>query len=246
MAEPKFSVIIPAHNEENSLKETIVSLEKTLSDYRFEIIVVNDHSLDKTVIIAQELAGRYPNVRLVNNIGEKGFAPTLITGFGQAKGEFLVPVMADGCDDLTTIKEMYEITKEGYDLVSASRYQEKGKRIGGPKLKAFFSEFVGKSIHRLTKIPTTDVANAFKLYRKSTLQKIKIKENSGFALSMEITLKMYYQGYRIAEVSTIWKERKQGKSKFIILKIAPFYLKWYFWAITKMLQLHMNLLFGRR
>ena len=82
----------------------------------------------------------------------------------------------------------------------------------------------------MTRIPTTDVANAFKLYRKSVLQKIKI-EDSGFAISMEITLKIYFQGYRISEIPTCWKGRKEGKSKFQILKITPLYLKWYLWAI---------------
>jgi len=141
-------------------------------------------------------------------------------------------VMADGCDDPNTIKEMYEKAKNGYDLVCASRYTKGGRRFGGPKLKGFFSEFVGRSIHLLTRIPTTDVANAFKLYRKTALQKIRI-EDSGFAISMEITLKTYFQGYKISEIPTCWKGRKEGKSKFQVLKIAPLYLKWYIWALMK-------------
>ena len=230
---PEFSIIIPAHNEEDSLKEAILSLENTLSDEKFEIIIVNDHSTDKTVDIGRELTGRYSNIRLLHNIGKKGFAPTLITGFKRARGEFLIPVMADGCDDPDTIKKMYKKAEEGYDLICASRYTKGGKRIGGSKLKGFFSKFVGKSLHFLIRIPTTDIANAFKLYRKEALQKIKIAEDSSFAVSMEIALKMHYQGFRITEVSTSWKGRKQGKSKFQILKIIPLYLKWYLWALMK-------------
>ncbi len=229
---PDFSIIIPAHNEEGSLRGTVSSLEKVLSDYNFEIVIVNDHSGDRTVKVVRELTKKYPNVRLVNNRNKKGFATTLIAGFRQARGEFLIPVMADGCDDPHTLKEMYEKAKNGYDLVCASRYCKGGKRVGGPKLKGFFSESVGRTLHFLIKIPTTDVANAFKLYRKSALQKIKIK-NSGFAISMEITLKMYFQGYKISEIPTCWKGRKEGKSKFQVLRIAPLYLKWYLWALMK-------------
>ena len=76
------------------------------------------------------------------------------------------------------------------------------------------------AVSRRIKIPTTDVANAFKLCRKDALQKIKIK-NSGFAISMEITLKMYFQGYKISEIPTCWKGRKEGKSKFQVLRITP-------------------------
>lgn len=243
-----FSIIIPAHNEEDSLKRTISSLENTLSatealasaadlmvgDYDFEIVIVNDHSTDKTVSTVQELMKKYSNIKLLHNLGRRGFASTLIAGFRQAKGEFLVPLMADGCDDPDTVRKMYKKTEEGYDLICASRYTKGGKRIGGPKPKGFFSEFVGKSLHFFIRIPTTDIANAFKLYRRSTLEKIKIG-NSDFAISMEIALKMYYQGFRIAEVPTCWKGRKQGKSKFQILKIAPIYLKWYLWALYKYL-----------
>ncbi len=228
-----FSLIIPAHNEEVSLKRTLSSLENILSDCDFEIVIVNDHSTDKTVNLVQKLMKKYPNIRLVDNTAKNGFAPTLIAGFQNARGEFVVPVMADSCDEPNTIKKMYEKAKDGYDLICASRYCARGKRIGGPKLKGFFSKFVGRSIHFLTKIPTTDVANAFKLYRKSALQKIKIKKDSGFAISMEITLKMYFQGYKIGEVPTFWEGRKEGKSKFQILKIAPLYLKWYIWALIK-------------
>ncbi len=228
-----FSIIIPAHNEEDSLEEMISSLERTLSDYNFEIVIVNDHSLDKTVSITQKLMKKYSNIRLFHNIGKRGFASTLITGFQEAQGEFLIPVMADGCDDPDTIKEMYEKMKEGYDLICASRYSKGGRRIGGSRLKGFFSKFVGKSIHFLTRIPTADIANAFKLYRRSALQKIKVKEGSSFATSMEVALKLYYQGCKIAEVPTNWKGRKRGKSKFKILKIAPIYLKWYLWAFYK-------------
>ncbi len=229
---PDFSLIIPAHNEEFSLRGTVSSLENVLSNYDFEIIIVNDHSTDRTVKIVRELTKKYPNIRLLDNTNKKGFATTLITGFRQAMGDFLIPVMADGCDDPNTIKEMHEKTKNGYDLVCASRYTKGGRRVSGPKLKGFFSEFVGRTIHLLTRIPTTDVANAFKLYRKSALQKIKI-ENSGFAISMEITLKIYFQGYKITEIPTCWKGRKEGKSKFQVLKITPLYLKWYIWALMK-------------
>lgn len=242
-----FSIIIPAHNEEDSLEEIISSLENTLSatealasaadsmagDDDFEILIVNDHSTDKTVSTVQELMGKYSNIKLLNNLGKKGFGPTLITGFKQAKGEFLIPVMADGCDDPDTIKKMYKKAEEGYDLICASRYTKRGKRIGGSRLKGFFSKFVGKSLHFFIRIPTTDIANAFKLYRKNALQKIEIEEDSDFAISMEIALKMYYQGFKIAEVPTYWEGRKQGKSKFKIFEVVPFYLKWYLRAIMK-------------
>ena len=138
--------------------------------------------------------------------------------------------MADLCDDPFTIKEMYKKINNGYDVVCGSRYMPEGSRIGGPKLKAFFSRFVGVSLHYLIRIPTRDIANAFKLYRKNIFDKIEIKSN-GFEVSMEMPLRAYFKGYSITEVPTVWQERKSGKSHFKIIRLAPRYFKWYIWAL---------------
>ncbi|MCD6407712.1 glycosyltransferase family 2 protein [bacterium] len=227
----KLSVVIPARNEEENIENTVSSLIPFLNPSETEIIIVNDHSEDKTEEIGKELSEKYSFVKIVNNEKEPGFANALITGFENSKGEFVLPVMADMCDCPATIPEMVKKAEEGFDIVCGSRYMKGGKKIGGPKLQGFFSFFVCKSLKWLINLPTYDVSNAFKLYRKKIFERIKPKEK-GFAISMEITLKAYFSGYRISEVPTIWKGREKGKSKFKISKTFP-YVKLYFWAILK-------------
>jgi dolichol-phosphate mannosyltransferase len=96
--------------------------------------VVNDHSTDAMADLVKGLSARYPNLKLVDNLGDKGFANALRTGFANANNELLVPVMADLCDDLNTIKEMLHKIEQGYDVVCAARYIKGGARIGGPRL----------------------------------------------------------------------------------------------------------------
>ena len=81
-------------------------------------------------------------------------------------------------------------------------------------------------------IPTHDIANAFKMYRKSVLDSIHI-EGKGFEISMELLLKAYYSGFKITEVPTVWRERKKGKSSFKMFKLFPKYLRLYLWGIEK-------------
>lgn len=224
------SIVIPARNEEENIEETIKNIIPYINPQETEIIVVNDHSEDRTKEKVENLCKEYPFVKIIDNLNEPGFANALKTGFRNAKGEFVLPVMADGCDLPETIKKMVKKAKEGYDLICGSRYTEGGKRIGGPKIQGFFSKFVGITLNFLIKIPTKDCANAFKMYRREILNSLDLKEK-GFAISMEACLKFYFKNYKICEIPTVWYGRKKGKSKFKLTKTFP-YIKLYFWAIT--------------
>ncbi len=227
----KLSIVIPAHNEEENIAEVINKIEKVL-DLPHELIIVNDHSTDSTAKIIAGLCRNYPNIKLVDNLLDGGFANAIKTGIANVKTAAVVPIMGDLCDDLNTIKAMLEKIEAGYDIVCGSRYIRGGARLGGSKRKAFFSSFVGKSLHYLLGVPTHDIANAFKMYKKKVIESIKI-EAKGFDISMEIPVKAYYMGFKITEVPTLWKERTKGKSSFKVLRLLPSYLKLYFWAIFK-------------
>ena len=227
----KLSIIIPAHNEQDNIVDIINRIEQSI-DITHELVVVNDHSTDKTAELVNKLAKVYNNIRLVENKLDQGFANTIKTGFKNATGDVVVTIMADLCDDLSTIKAMLNRINEGYDIICGSRYIKGGLRIGGSRLKGLFSTFAGWSLYYLLGLPTHDIANAFKMYRKKVLDTIDINSNS-FEISMEIPLKAYYLGFKITEVPTVWRERKKGKSSFKMFKLFPNYLKLYIWGIFK-------------
>ena len=229
----RLSIIIPAHNEEDNIADVIRRVEESL-DIPYELIVVNDHSIDKTRNIVEALSRHNGNIKLVENELDKGFANAIKTGFNNAQGDAVVPIMADLCDDLETVKKMFDKINQGYDVVCGSRYMRGGLRIGGSKAKGLFSSFVGHSLHYLFGLPTHDIANAFKMYRKKAIDSIEIKSR-GFEISMEMALKAYFLGFKMTEVPTVWRERTKGKSSFRILKLTPSYFKLYLWAILRSL-----------
>lgn len=230
----KLSIIVPAHNEEDNIVEVVKQIEDSVHIWH-ELVVVSDHSTDKTFELVEQLSKEYKNLVLVENKLECGFANAIRTGFSCSSGELLVPVMADLCDDLSTIQVMFELINQGYDIICGSRYISGGKRLGGSKLKGILSNFAGCSLHYLLGLPTRDIANAFKMYKRGVLEKIEIK-SKGFEISMEMPLKAFYLGFKITEVPTLWKERAMGKSSFKIFKLLPSYLKLYAWAIFKRLR----------
>jgi glycosyltransferase involved in cell wall biosynthesis len=225
----KLSIVIPAHNEEENIAQVIGQVEDKIK-FLFDLIVVNDHSTDRTAEIVAGLAKNFTNIILVENKLEPGFANAVKTGLASAKTDVVVPVMGDLCDDLETIPVMFEKIIEGFDVVCGSRYIKGGNRIGGSKVKGFFSFFVGRTISMFTGIPTRDVANAFKMYRKEVIDSINI-ESTGFEISMEMALKAYFKGFKVTEVPTVWKEREKGKSTFKMLNLTPNYSRWYLWAM---------------
>lgn len=227
----KLSIVVPAHNEEENIVDLVTKIESSI-DLSHELIIVNDHSVDRTHFLVSELIKQYPSARLLNNTNEKGFANAIRFGFTYAKNELIVPVMADSCDDLTTIKRMVNKISEGYDIVCGSRYIKGGARLGGSKIKGFLSLIAGWSLYYLLGVPTHDIANAFKIYRKAVLDSINL-EADGFEISMEIPLKAYYAGFKIAEVPTVWRERQRGKSNFKMFRLFHNYAKFYLWAILK-------------
>lgn len=227
----KLSIVVPAHNEQDNIVEVIRKIEETL-DVDHELVVVNDHSTDMTRRRVEELLRRYSRLVLIDNALVAGFANALRAGFKQASGEYVVPVMGDLCDDLKTVKSMFALMEQGYDVVCGSRYIKGGARLGGSKLKAFFSRWGSISLKYLLGLPTHDICNAFKMYRKKVIDSIDI-ESEWFEISMELPLKAHYLGFKITEVPTVWRERTRGASNFKVLRLLPRYIKLYVWAIGK-------------
>ena len=199
-----------------------------------ELLIVYDFEEDPTVPVARRLAVRWPHLRpLLNELGS-GVLNALKVGMREARGDSVLVTMADGADDPSTIMPMHATLLAGYDLVCASRYMRGGRQVGGPLVKSLLSRLAGLSLHLLAGVPTHDATNSFKLYRRGLLLNIPIKSTGGFEVGLELTVKAYLNGYRIAEVPTIWRDRTTGSSNFKLLRWLPNYLKWYWLGMTRM------------
>lgn len=226
----KLSVVIPVYNEGPVIKRTIETLERAVR-VPHELLVVYDFDGDDTLPAVQSLMSTYADIQLVKNDRGPGVVNAFRVGFDAAQGESIVVTMGDSSDDPETINAMYAKLEEGFDLVCGSRYMPGGSQIGGPRLKSALSRLAGRSLRILIGIPTHDVTSAFKMYRKNMLENLAIESAGGFEVSMELTVKAYLRGYRIAEVPTTWRDRTGGQSKFQLWKWLPKYLRWYWLAL---------------
>ncbi len=230
----RLSIVMPVYNEGKIIPETVKRIHQQVKT-PFELLIVYDMDEDTTTPAVKKIQNKYKNAKLVKNIYGRGALNAIKTGFTKAKGEAICVMMADLTDDPQTLNEMMKKFDAGFDIVSGSRYMPGGKQIGGPFLKQLMSKTAGISLHFLAGIPTWDPTNSFRLYSKRFLEKTKIESDGGFELGIELTVKAYFEGFKVTEVPTTW-DYLSKESRFLLKKWLPKYFKWYLWALEKRLQ----------
>lgn len=161
------TIIVPAKHEEHTVIPTLQSLQTHVKTPHNILVVNVSDKHDRTKNIVRTYTKTHTGISIIYKIHPHGtFGMALQLGLTQATGTVVVPFMADGCDDPKDIDRMYQLLGSGWDVVCASRYISGGRKIGGPRLQSFFSRVVCWTLQRITGIPTSDISNAFKMYKK--------------------------------------------------------------------------------
>lgn len=220
------SVVIPAHNEEGHIAETVRSLHEELAraSVEHEILVVNDNSKDRTEEILRGLAAELPGVRYVNNDPPNGFGFAVRCGLAAFRGEAVAIVMADGSDAPADVVRFWRKLQEGYDCVFGTCWSRGGRVVDYPFPKRMLNRLGNLFIAGLFLMRYNDTTNAFKLFRRQVIAGVQPLLAYHFNLTVEIPLKAIARGYRYAVVPNTWTNRKEGVSKFKIKEMGSRYL----------------------
>ena len=230
---PALTVVCPVYFEGENVGRFLDELEAKVK-VPLELLFVYDSDDDDTLPVVRAREERLPfSVRLVKNQHGRGALGAIKTGMHEARTDAVLVTMCDLADDLSAVERMLPlVSDEGYDVVCGSRYMPGGSQRGGPLVKRTLSRLAGLSLHAIG-LPTHDVTNSFKLYRKQNLDRIEIESTGGFEIGMEIVVKTHARGGRVAEVPTSWTERSAGKSRFRLLRWLPHYLRWWLFALRE-------------
>jgi dolichol-phosphate mannosyltransferase len=221
------TVIIPAFNEGTNIIKTIQDLVK-LYGSTIDVIVVVDFEEDTTIKFFNQIDEAPETFRILIQDYGPGPANAIRFGIDQANTECVVVMMADGSDDVRAIQELSNLVSRGVAVACASRYMSGGQQIGGPRFKKFLSKAAGKILYSLAGVGTHDPTNSFKAYSKGMLQRVGIESRSGFEIGIEVISKAHRLRLPVAEIPTIWLDRTEGSSRFLLAKWAPKYLPWFF------------------
>ena len=215
----KLTVIIPCYNEQRTLR-TIIKKVLNFRDLEKEIIIIDDCSTDNSKLIIKELEDLHPEIRgifLEQNLG-KGSA--LKKGFEEAKGDIILIQDADleyDPKDYSALIKPFKNTDA--DIVYGSRF------MGGDYVRLhFFWNFVANKLltfvtNIVTNLNMSDMETGYKLFKKSVIQSIQLKEKS-FGIEPEITVKLARKRFIFYEVPISYQGRSYDEGKKITLKDA--------------------------
>ncbi len=222
----KLSIVIPAYNEEQSISETIEQIELAFEKVKIdhEIFVVDDNSKDNTANVLKKLCQKYPTLKYETNKGPNGFGYAVRYGLERYSGDCVAIMMADFSDSPYDLIKFYTTMLEGnYDCVFGSRFIKGGKLIDYPFIKKVINRIANFIIRFVMRIKYNDTTNAFKLYKRRTIEGIMPFLSPHFNLTIELPLKAIIRGYSYTVIPNSWTNRKQGESKLKIREMGSRY-----------------------
>lgn len=222
----KLSVVIPAHNEQGSIRKTLTGLVEALERDRidYEILIVDDSSTDGTGSAVESIRARNPRIHWIPSHYPHGFGFTVRTGLECFEGDAVAIVMADGSDDPSDLISYYRLLEEGYDCAFGSRFVRGASVRDYPKLKLVLNRLANAFIRMLFRHGYNDTTNAFKAYRREVIDTVQPLLSNHFNLTVELPLKAIIRGHSFAIVPISWTNRATGISKLKIQEMGSRYL----------------------
>ena len=201
MGQVALSFVVPAYNEEDFIEDTLGTIETVIKgkNLPYEIVVVNDGSLDGTLAKVVRYAKSNGHVKVVsytNNIG-KGYA--VKTGFMQTCGDLVVFADSDMEIDLGTVSKYLQALEDG-DIVIASK-KHSGSQVEAPLSRKILSLSFNRLVRLLTGVPLNDTQSGLKAMRKSAFvdifPRLTVKR---YAFDAELLTVAHLRGLKVVEM----------------------------------------------
>lgn len=222
------SVVIPAYNEENGIKEIaerVLAVRPALSEVgvdQLELLIVDDGSTDKTA----KIAGNIEDVRLVRHQQNLGYGAALKTGFGCSTGELIGFLDADGTYPPEFFPELCKVTIEGAELVVGSRFAGGSSEM--PVTRKIGNRFFATLLSIVGRQKVSDSASGMRVFRRDVLERIYPLPD-GLNLTPVMSTRAIHEGVRIAEVPIPYSERV-GHSKLSVVRDGSIFLHSIIWT----------------
>ncbi len=202
------SVVVPLYNEEESLPHLVEQLLQALrpSGERFELVLVNDGSSDRTAEVLEQISREVPELVAVLLRKNYGQTAAMAAGFDVAQGEVIVSLDGDLQNDPADIPMLLAKLRQGYDLVSGWRHQRQDAALQ----RKLPSRIANRLIGRVTGVKLHDYGCSLKAYRREVLSDMRLYGE----LHRFLPALAFIEGARITEVKVNHRARQFGSSKY--------------------------------
>lgn len=214
---PYLSIVIPTLNEQDNIKVLFKEIHPIIKKYKYEILIIDGHSKDKTVEYAKSFGARI----IYDNEG-KGSA--LIKGFNAARGKITISMDADLSNRPNELLLLIAGIEAGYDVCMGSRFLTGGGSDDMPWIRKLGNKIFVTIVNIACHSHYTDMCYGYRSFARNVSRKLDLKEK-GFGIETEINIKVQKKHLKVLEVPSYEKLRASGEGKlrslndgFVILK----------------------------
>lgn len=210
-------VIIPTYNERENIEAMVAKVFSLPGD--FSLLVVDDGSPDGTAAIVRTLQQTHPErLHLIERKGKLGLGTAYIAGFRWALEHDYEAIFEMDCDFSHDPDDLLRLTAElegGADVAVGSRYVSGVNVVNWPMRRLLLSFFASRYVKCVTRMPVRDATAGFVGYRAEVLRTIDLDrvKMKGYGFQIEMKYTAWRLGFRIKEVSIIFRDRTLGTSK---------------------------------
>jgi dolichol-phosphate mannosyltransferase len=227
-------IIVPTVNERENLPrlaQRLLSLPTGV-----DVLVVDGNSSDGTGQIADELSAKHPQIHVLHERKKNGLGRAYIAGFEWAlerNYEFIFEMDCDFSHNPDEIPNFLAAAKsQNADLVLGSRYSGGVRVVNWPLKRLMLSRSAGLYVRLITGMPFTDPTGGYKCFRRRALQAINLDDvrSSNYSFQIEMTHRLWRQGFKIVEVPIIFTDRIEGHSKMAgHIVTEALWMVWWLW-----------------
>src|SRR5687767_3675047 len=192
---PGLTTFFPCYNDAATIGSLVAAADVVASEYTddYEIIVVDDGSVDTSRQLLRQLQLKYPRLRLVFHDRNRGYGAALRSGFSQATKDLVFYTDGDGQYDVFELRRLLPIMQDGVDVVNGYKIMRHD-----PFHRIVIGTFYFRLMRLLFNFHTRDVDCDFRLLRRRVFDTITLEHNSG-VICVELVKKLELAGFRFAE-----------------------------------------------
>ena len=208
MKKKDLQILMPVHNEENSIEQQITKISRILKKkIKFSFLICEDGSRDNTLKILNKIKKKY-NIQIISKMKKQGYSKAVMSGIKKAQANYLLIMDSDGQSDPREILKFWDARKGG-DIVAGFRIKRKDFLY-----RKFFSDFA-KFVYRLFfNVNLKDPSFAFTLIRRDVYKSLlNFFPSMPDGFFWEYNARAIHKGYKILEIGIKHKKRKHGNTK---------------------------------
>jgi len=219
MTYPKYSIVIPAFNEEARIGGALEAVLACIRQrgWSAEVIVVDDGSRDKTAEIVQAFAANAPELRMLQNPGNRGKGYSVRNGVLHSLGEVVMFTDADLSAPIEEADGLLAAIAGGADIAIGSRWLERTRQsIRQPLYRQFFGRCFNVVTHAVMGLPYADTQCGFKAFTRAAAQTVfQLQTIERWGFDPEILFIALKRGYRVVEVPVSWAHDERTRISYL-------------------------------